>query len=419
MVQEDKVAEDMLVPGDQRTASLVQEIANKICTFIQMEVDYPSRYEDNFVPILDLKVGVQDKKVVYKHFRKPCCSFLTIVANSAMPNRGKRACLVQEVVRVCRNTSRLLPAVTRNDSLSEFSFRMKESGYGEAFRLEVISCGLESYDKQVQREVDGTCPLYRPKGYKEEERRRKKELAKYSWYRPFEAVLFCPPTPDSVLASKFRKIVREEEERGGMKVKVLERAGVKLSLLLPGLKEEQVCEVAKCMMHLTGGKGDHSKEGVVYRGDCLTCLEEGPGTYPDPDREGEVVRATAPAPGTKSSYWGESAFCMLERGGEHHDALGHPQQHQDNAYVNHASYYHRDRQVQEVSYKLNLLYTCDKAMQRQISEGVEIRHGEEECDILMNSKLDHYAPAVGRMVMERGVAERGRGRGQGARRRGQ
>ena len=30
-------------------------------------------------------------------------------------------------------------------------------------------------------------------------------------------------------------------------------------------------------------------------------------------------------------------------------------------------------------------------------------------DILMNSKLDHYAPAVGRMVMEREVAGRGRG----------
>ena len=56
-----------------------------------------------------------------------------------------------------------------------------------------------------------------------------------------------------------------------------------------------------------------SKEGVVYRGDCLTCLEEGPSTYPDPDREGEVVSALAPAPGTTSSYWGESGFSMMER----------------------------------------------------------------------------------------------------------
>ena len=70
-----------------------------------------------------------------------------------------------------------------------------------------------------------------------------------------------------------------------------------------------------------------------------------------------------------------------------------------------------------MSYKLNLLYTCNKAMERQSSEGVEIRRGEGGVDIIMNSKLDHYAPTVGRMVMERGVA--GRGRGRGASRRGQ
>ena len=176
-----------------------------------------------------------------------------------------------------------------------------------------------------------------------------------------------------------------------MKVKVVKRAGVKLSFLLPGLKEEQECEEAKCFMHLTGSKGDHSREGVVYRGDCLTCLEEGPGTHPDPEREGEVVRAPAPAPGTTSSYWGKSAFSMLERA-----ALQHPQQHPDNALVNNASYYHRDKEVSEVRFKLSL-YTCLKAMERQASKGAEIRHGEQEVDVIMNSKLDHYAPAAGQL----------------------
>ena len=72
-----------------------------------------------------------------------------------------------------------------------------------------------------------------------------------------------------------------------------------------------------------------------------------------------------------------------------------------------------------MDFKLNLLYTCSKAMERQSSEGVEIRHGEQEVDIIMNSKLDHYAPAVGRMVLERGVRGRVAGIGRGARRRGQ
>ena len=39
VVQKSKVAEDRLVPGDRRTATLVQEIAIKVFPFIQMEVD--------------------------------------------------------------------------------------------------------------------------------------------------------------------------------------------------------------------------------------------------------------------------------------------------------------------------------------------------------------------------------------------
>ena len=61
-----------------------------------------------------------------------------------------------------------------------------------------------------------------------------------------------------------------------------------------------------------------------------------------------------------------------------------------------------------MSCKLNLLYTCRKAMERQSNEEVEIRHGYEEVDIIMNSKLDHYAPDVGRMVMEREAGQRKR-----------
>ena len=46
-----------------------------------------------------------------------------------------------------------------------------------------------------------------------------------------------------------------------------------------------------------------------------------------------------------------------------------------------------------------------RAMQRQVWEGVEIR--EAACDILLNSKQDHYAPAVGHMEMRRDIVGRG------------
>ena len=67
-----------------------------------------------------------------------------------------------------------------------------------------------------------------------------KVLAKTSWYRPYNTVIFCPPTPGSTLANKLRLIVKEEEKRTGVRIKVVERAGVKLQHMLPGLTAVQL-----------------------------------------------------------------------------------------------------------------------------------------------------------------------------------
>ena len=80
------------------------------------------------------------------------------------------------------------------------SYRMKISGYSEKDRLVVIQKGVEAYEKQVKRAEDGECPLYRPKEYNQEERRKKKLRTKMAWYKPHDTVLFCPPSPDSKLA---------------------------------------------------------------------------------------------------------------------------------------------------------------------------------------------------------------------------
>jgi len=120
---------------------------------------------------------------------------------SAMSDRQKRVSLTQEVIRILRNTKKELPDCVKNDLLSEFSLRMMLSGYSENFRLEVISSGVAGYEKQLARAEAGTCPLYRPKGYMKEERRKKKLIKKRSWYKPFSTVLFCPPSPCTFLCT--------------------------------------------------------------------------------------------------------------------------------------------------------------------------------------------------------------------------
>ena len=126
------------------------------------------------------------------------------------------------------------------------------------------------YEKQLARDEAGTCPLYRPKGYMEKERKRKKILKRTSWYKPFMTVLFCLPSSGSKLALELRKVVKEETKGKDWQVKVIKRAGLKLMHQLPSLREPTECSKDDCFTHTSGGRGDCRKEGVLYRGTCLT-----------------------------------------------------------------------------------------------------------------------------------------------------
>ena len=58
--------------GEKDIMERVKSIGDKIHGSIQLEADYPDRYEDKKVPILDLKVWVdKDNKVVHEYYSKP------------------------------------------------------------------------------------------------------------------------------------------------------------------------------------------------------------------------------------------------------------------------------------------------------------------------------------------------------------
>ena len=406
IVKQDLIEEDKLVPGDKRTAELVAKVANSIFKFIQIETDFPSNHPNNMVPILDLKVCVVDNKISWQYYRKKVSNFLVLMERSAMSDRQKRVSLTQEVIRILRNTKKELPDSVKNDLLSEFSLRMMMSGYSEKFRMEVISSGVAGYEKQLARAEAGTCPLYRPKGYMKEERRKEKLIKKRSWYKPFSTVLFCPPSPGSQLAKELRKVAEEETRGKGWTVKVVERAGVKLAHQVPGLKEPTECKKEDCFIHISGGKGDCRKEGVMYKGSCLTCIEKGPSS--EVNKEGEVVMLPAPplAPPplgkahTKSKYFGESQFGGYTRGQQHLGALEKPKKHQENAFVRHREDYHLGEE-ESVRFRMDVVKCFNRPMDRQISEGCHIL--SPDADIMLNGKLDHMKPVVGRVVISTAV----------------
>ena len=72
----------------------------------------------------------------------------------------------------------------------------------------------------MEADSRGAKPLYRPREWQQQERRRRKLIRGASWYRPADAVLFLPVTPDSELASLLRPVVEEEGRRLGLAIRV-------------------------------------------------------------------------------------------------------------------------------------------------------------------------------------------------------
>ena len=187
-----------------------------------------------------------------------------------------------------------------------------------------------------------------------------------------------------------------------IKLRIVERAGTKLQHLLPGLNSNPECTDRKCFLHQSGGQGSHSTESVVYKGECVTCLEEGPSSKPG--RDDTVVPVQVRKPGTKAAYFGETGRSILVRGGQHLADIEAPESEKSkaNAFVKHAKEYHNGEMP---NYQLSIVGEHPKPLQRQIWEGVLIRRGEQELDVLMNSKLDHFAPAVGRVHISNAIID--------------
>jgi hypothetical protein len=280
LVQEE-VEADQLVPGDERTARLLQELANTLCPSIQMTADYPSAHPDGWMPILDTSVRVrkEDNTVDFRHYRKPMASPYTILNSSAMPGLTKRLTLVQEGIRMLRNTRPSLHLVLRKGLMEDLAERMLISGYNADYRRGIIESAVKGYEAQVAADLRGEKPLYRPRGWQQESRRRRKRMKRAAWYRPADTVIFCPATPGSELAHRLRKVAEEEGQRINLRVRVVEKGGVSLrrQLVNTDLAAGEPCAAPSCMMCLTGGGGgglQHHRAGALYQGVCKICEQE-------------------------------------------------------------------------------------------------------------------------------------------------
>ena len=206
-------------------------------------------------------------------------------------------------------------------------------------------------------------------------------LKKAAWFRPSDAVLFCPATPNSELASRWRKVVEEEGRRLGGKVRVVERAGMSLrrQLVRTDLSANAPCPQTDCVLCITNpgvwGGLKHHRSGSLYTGSCTIC----------PDDNFTAI------------YTGESGYSGYSRTKEHAACIR--SRDQTNAFSKHLREYHPTREGELRAFTFRVLRTFSKPLLRLIWEAVKI-HGTE-ATFIMNSRAEWHQPAIDRVVVTR------------------
>ena len=287
------------------------------------------------MPILDIQCYVIDNQIRFKFYKKPVSNPL----------------LISEI-------------------LSEFSHKLKCSGWDEKSRYDFIMAGLTGYKRQLERAEAGICPLYRPWELDRESRRKKKILAKTSWYRPHDAVMFVPATQGSGLRNIIQNIVTQKTAELGMSLLVRETSGKKMKDSLVRL-DLTGCIFLKCLACKSGLDGaSHTRSGTQYDIVCKVC------------RANNIL----------AEYHGESRSNAVHRLSEHEAAIVN--KNTGNAMAKHLAIFHKEKEGDPDNFEYSVAATFKKNLERQISEAVSLKYSNP--DIVMNQKNEHHGPAMHR-----------------------
>ena len=238
----------------------------------------------------------------------------------------------------------------------------------------MIQAAVRGFQAQCNKADSGTRPLHRPREFESYNRWRKKCLTKYTWYKPYNSVVFIPCTPDGILAKQLQKVISEETDRLSLKAKVIEKGGISMKNKLVRM-DLTGCPYTDCYLCEAGVKGSsHTRSGITYSGTCTLCEEKGlTARY-----EGETGR---------NGYWRSTKFHKKE-------ILKNDTK---NAFTKHLNIYHPDHLRDTSAFRLKVESTHTKCLDRQVREGITIKNSK--ADIQMNSRAEFHQPAVRRVVV--------------------
>lgn len=260
---------------DEEVMKKLSQIADTIDSSIKSTYDYGSKYEDGRSPMLDLRMWIGEDstgttRVMHAHYMKDVSSRYLMHARSSHPNVMKVNVLVNEGLRILRNTSVYLGWNEARTHLQHFVKRMQFSGYDKAMRAKVLQKILRKHDEKMQTYAE-TNKRYRSREEQYDERRKVKEAKKSGWYdkERYDGVLFVDVTEDGDM---MREILRSCK-RNKMKVKVIEkmRSTVKDELQRSNPFKIGKCGRESCVLCRMNTGVDCRTRGCVYQMRCKEC----------------------------------------------------------------------------------------------------------------------------------------------------
>ena len=263
---------------DRRVMEQVLVVADGIELCIKCEADcgYNHRENQGRLPILDVETWIgkgEDGrlKILHSHFMKEVASKMVMLSKAAHGENTKRNVMVNEVCRILKNCSVYLPWEEIAAKVSDFVRRMEASGCGERFRYDVVRLAIRQYRKRVKAWRDGG-EMYAD-GRTEKEKADDRQRKKLNWYKgdgKYKSVLFVQPT----VRSKLKKEVQVIARWNGVKMKVIEKAGLTMKQVLqksdPYPKVR--CSRVDCPVCEYGKPGECRTRGCVYQ---IKCREDG------------------------------------------------------------------------------------------------------------------------------------------------
>ena len=172
----------------------VRKMSDSILPYINFKEEVASDCLEGKLPMLDFRVwkeevddgdreGNKKTKIFHEFYEKPVVSKLTLMEGSALPHRVKIQTLTQEVIRRMKNTSGGVAKKRRAAILTNFTKKMKRSGYSAKVRRNVLLAGLKGYWNMVKTEKEGGRRVNRPRWEGASSRRYKKLGARSNWFK--------------------------------------------------------------------------------------------------------------------------------------------------------------------------------------------------------------------------------------------